>query len=158
MKSAIYLALLFTLCGNICAEPIPATLMGRWVVQRELPTRSITCWDAREAETLIGTELEYSAESFRWKDVIIKQPSATVKRVTAEEFWSYHSGRGQDSSQVTFAMLGIEAASTIQVEIAHPPAAIMRATIQIPGDWVLLKGPDIVVISMCGFYYEAERI
>src|SRR6266446_3114041 len=106
------------------AQAIPKELWGRWIVRRELPTTTISCWGASEARKLIGTELECSAELFRWKDVTTKHPSAEIKVVGAEQFHADNSGMGTNSSQVTFAQLGIRRKQATAVTIQHPEASL----------------------------------
>jgi hypothetical protein len=67
------------------AQTIPSELWGRWVIQRELPTSTISCWGETEAKAIIGTEIEYSADSFRWQDKIERHPTANVSVVTAKD-------------------------------------------------------------------------
>jgi hypothetical protein len=43
---------------------VPSELWGRWVIRRELPTTTITCWSETEARAIIGSEIEYSARLF----------------------------------------------------------------------------------------------
>ena len=140
------------------AQAIPKELWGRWIVRRELPTTTISCWGASEARKLIGTELEYSAELFRWKDVTTKHPSAEIKVVGAEQFHADNSGMGTNSSQVTFAQLGIRRKQATAVLIQHPEASIGGATTEIPGDNILVKDRDTIVFSACNVYFEAKRV
>jgi hypothetical protein len=146
--------------GAIGAEPhemIPRELWGIWTVRREIPTTTISCWDEDDARKLIGTEIEYSAEVFRWRDVITKDPAATVTTETSGQFHDENSGGGENDSQVTFEQLGIKAKSVTHVVVDHPPAAITRATVEIPGDDVLIKAKNKIVFSVCNAYFEADR-
>ncbi len=56
------------------AQDIPTVLQGKWIVSRIIPTRTITCWDQKQAEKLIGTEIDYTADSLRWKDLLASHP------------------------------------------------------------------------------------
>jgi hypothetical protein len=114
-------------------------------------------WDNTEARALIGTELEYSAEIFRWQKVVIGNPVAQVTTVTGEEFRDETSGRGRDSSQVDFRQLGMSQKQALQIVIRHSGADVFKATSGIPGDSVLLKSGDTIVFSVCGVYFEARR-
>jgi hypothetical protein len=127
-------------------------------VRRELPATTISCWGESEARKLIGTELEYSAEVFRWKDVLTKHPSAETKVVSAEQFHADNSGMGTNSSQVTFAQLGIRRKQATAVSIQHPETSIGGATTEIPGDNILVKDRDTIVFSVCNVYFEAKRV
>src|SRR5262249_27890669 len=114
-------------------------------------------WDKAKADSLLGTEIEYSAESFRWKDVVIDHPVAETKLITAKEFHDDNSGQGAKSSQVTFHRLGITAEQATQVSIEHPAADITGETIEIPGDSVLIKDQNTIIFSVCNVYFEARR-
>jgi len=126
-------------------------------VQRELPTRTISCWGEKEAKKLIGTELEYSSEFFRWNKVVTKNPAAEIATITALQFHDENSGRGATSSQVSFQQLGITKESVVQIVIRHPAASITRGTVEIPGDGVLVKDENTIVFSVCNVYFEAKR-
>jgi hypothetical protein len=139
------------------AQTIPKELFGRWTVLRELPATTISCWGEEEAKKLIGTEIEYSSESFRWNEVLTKNPMAEITTVTANQFHDENSGRGLNSSQVTFRQLGIKADKAMQVTIQHPGVSIPKATGEIPGDNVLIKDKNTIIFSVCNVYFEAKR-
>lgn len=155
MKQVLSLTLGLTVA--VYAEAIPQSLWGKWTVKRILPTTTISCWGKKEATSLVGTELEYSRQLFRWNKTTTGNPEAEATTITASQFRDEHSGGGANSSQVTFKQLGIQEARALQVVIHHPDAHITGATIEIPGDRVLLKGPDILVFSVCNVYLEAIR-
>jgi hypothetical protein len=135
----------------------PQHLRGRWVIKRELPTSTISCWDDKEAKQLIGTTIEYRTNSFRWKDKVVNHPAINVRVLTAKQFHDENSGSGANSSQVTFQQLGIRAPYVRQVELAHEAADITGATTETPGDRVLMKGRNTIVFSVCNVYFEAQR-
>jgi hypothetical protein len=137
---------------------IPQDIWGKWVVSREIPTTSISCWGDTEARALLGTEIEYSPELFRWKDVVTSHPIAETKMISAEQFHDDNSGSGSNSSQITFSQLGIKAKEAMQISIRHPPAEITGATIEIPGDKVLVKSKDTIIFAVCNVYFEARRV
>ena len=139
------------------AQSIPTALRGKWVVRRVLPTTTISCWGHKETNALIGTELEYSSQVFRWQKVVTKNPIAEASIITAEQFHDQNSGMGTNSSQVTFKQLGIEERKVTQVVVRHPPASIAEGTFAIPGDFLLIKGQNTIVFSVCGVYFEATR-
>ena len=139
-------------------ETIPKEIWGRWVVSREIPTTTISCWSETDAKKLIGTELEYSREVFRWKDLVTSHPVAETRMISAEQFHSENSGKGSNSSQITFDQLGIQANQAMQISIHHSPAEITGATIEIPGDDVLVKGKDTIIVVACNVYFEAKRV
>jgi hypothetical protein len=140
-------------------QTIPEQIWGKWVVSRELPTTTISCWDEAEAKrVLLGTEIEYSREVFRWKDIVTNHPVAEAKIVSAEHFHDDNSGKGSNSSQVTFRQLGIRASDAMQISIQHSPARITGGTAEIPGDDVLLKNKDTIIFAACNIYFEAKRV
>jgi hypothetical protein len=136
---------------------MPQILWGKWVITRDLPTKTISCWGENEAKALIGTELEYSLEVFRWHTTVTKNPVTETRTITAERFHDENSGMGKMSSQVTFQQLGIKAAEAVEIAIHHPPSNITGGTIGIPGDGVLVKDQDTIIISACNVYFEARR-
>src|SRR5258708_2701311 len=118
------------------AQTIPSELWGRWVIQREILTSTISCWGETEAQAIIGTEIEYSADSFRWKDKIERHPTTNVSVVSAKQFHDENSGQGANSSQISFGQLGIKAATAKQVTINHPgtTSGLPGEPSEIPGD------------------------
>jgi hypothetical protein len=140
------------------AQTIPEQIWGKWVISRKIPTKTISCWDEAEAKTLLGTQTEYSSEVFRWKDVVTAHPTAEAKMVSAEQFHDDNSGKGSNSSQITFRQLGITAKQVMLISIHHPPANITGGTIEIPGDQVLVKNKDTIIFAACNVYFEAKRV
>ncbi len=149
MKKMLYMmVMVLGLLGTTSAQTISKELWGKWIVRREVPTTTISCWGEEEAKTLIGTEIEYSAVLFRWQKVVKKDPIAETTTVGAEQFHDENSGKGTNSSQVTFRQLGIKADKVTQVVIQHPAASISGATVEIPGDGVLIKGKNTIIFSL----------
>lgn len=158
MWKKLYLMLLFLgFLTSTPAQTIPKEMLGRWIVSRELPATTISCWGEEEAKKLIGTDLEYSSQSFRWKEIVTKNSTAEVTTVTANQFHDENSGRGLNSSQVTFRQLGIKTDKATQVIIQHPAANIFGTTGEIPGDTVLIKNKNTIIFSVCNVYFEAKR-
>lgn len=150
---------LFLLAGAVVtAQNIPQELVGKWLIQRELPTRTISCWGEKEAKTIIGSEIEYKADSFGWKGIVVKHPTVEVHVVSAEQFERENSSPSVNGSQVSFRQLGINVPEAKQVTIEHPPAEITKATTEIPGDVLLLKNRNTIVFSVCNLYFEAKRL
>jgi hypothetical protein len=147
--------LLLGLAPMLHAQQIPQQLWGTWTITRILPTNNISCWGNKEAKAILGTHIEYSANLFRWKTHEVKNPKATVKTYTAEEFREEYSGSG--AYQVDFNQLGIRAPEVQQVSIEHPDANITGGTTEIPGDTVLIKNHTGIVISVCSVYFEARK-
>ena len=142
----------------LAAQNTPQELVGKWVIQRKLPTRTISCWGKKEAKAIIGTDIEYATDSFRWKNVVVKHPTVAVAVVSAEQFQRENSSPSVNGSQVSFRQLGIDAPEMKQVSINHAPAEITGSTTEIPGDVVLLKNPNAIVFSVCNVYFEAKRL
>ena len=158
MKRRLYLTIVFLILElGAPAQPIPRTLWGKWIVRHQLPTKTISCWGEKEAEMLIGTQLEYSSDVFRWHKTVTKNPATETITLTAKQFHDENSGGGTNSSQVTLQQLGIKGESVVQIVIRHPAASITGATVEIPGDSVLLKSQDTIVFSVCNVYFEATR-
>jgi hypothetical protein len=139
------------------AQKMPEDLLGKWIIQRELPTKTISCWGEEDGRAIIGSEIEYTPDSFRWKSTVVKRPTIEVRVVSAEQFEREHSSPSVNGSQVSFRQLGINAPDAKQVSISHQPAEITKTTTEIPGDEVLLKNNDTIVFSVCNLYFEATR-
>src|ERR1019366_2196121 len=144
--------------GHVAARDVPAELRGRWVITRELPATTISCWGTDQAKALIGTEIQYTVDSFRWKDKIVNHPKIEAAIVSAQQFHDENSGHGTNGSEVSFGQLGIRSPDPTQITLDHPPFEITRATTEIPGDAVLLKDKKIIVFSICNLYFEAKRL
>src|SRR5215469_11692330 len=71
---------------------MPEPIVGTWIVSREIPTRTISCWGKEDARKLIRTELQYSDKVFRWDKTTIENPVVEVRMVTAQEFHDENSG------------------------------------------------------------------
>jgi hypothetical protein len=52
------------LVGTTQAQFIPKELWGKWIVRREVPTTTLSCWSEHEAKTLIGTDAEFVFTTF----------------------------------------------------------------------------------------------
>lgn len=156
-KRLSILAAFVGLVVGATAQEIPSQLRGTWVVKRELPATTISCWGESDAKKLIGTEIEYAAYSFRWKAIVTDHPTVQSRVVSAEQFHEENSSPSANGSQVYFRQLGIAAPRVTEITLGHVPADITGATVEIPGDAVLIKDPDTIVFSVCGVYFEAHR-
>jgi hypothetical protein len=134
------------------AQPVPKDIWVHWIVTRQLPATTISCWGDRSAKILA-----YSAQSFRWKNIRTKNPTATTRTLTAQQFHDEKSGGGANSSQVTFAQLAIKTDQVLEIKISHPDASITGATSEIPGDTVLSRDKNTIISSVCNIYFEAKR-
>jgi hypothetical protein len=158
-KKLLYIVIgLICLVPSVSAQSVPSELRGTWVVRRELPTNMISCWGEEDVRKLLGTEIEYSAELFRWKKIAIKNPIAVASVITARQFHDEYSGQGSGSSDVTFKQVGIDAGQARRITIRHPAAAVTGSTIEIPGDDVLVKNENTIIFSVCNVFFEAKRV
>jgi hypothetical protein len=159
-KTLGLIVILATFAGCCVAQAIPSELWGVWVVRRELSTSRISCWGEAEARAILGTKIEYSADSFRWEDRVARHPTVKVVVVTAKQFHDENSGQSVNSSQVTFRQLGIKAATATQISINHPgtTSGLPTEPTEMPGDDVLIKDDHSIIFSMCNLYFEAERV
>ena len=157
MKLFIAIAIIFFLLATPSAQTIPEQLWGKWIVHRILPTTTIPCWDEVAAKNLLGTEIEYSKEIFRWRNIITRNPDAESTMISADLFREGNSGQGSNRSEVTFHQLGIEAQTVMRTKIHHAPGDVTGGTVEIPGDEVLVKDKDTIVFAACNVYFEANR-
>ena len=157
VKHLLSVTLFFSFAVTLVAQEIPKQLRGTWIVTRYIPTRTICCWDENQAKQLVGTEIVYTSDSFRWKDTVIHNPTAQIVILSAEQFHDENSGGGANDSQVDFGQLGIKTPRVTEITLAHEPADLTGGTTEIPGDVVLIKGSNTIVFSVCNVYFEAHR-
>lgn len=136
-----------------CADPLPGTLAGSWRITRILPTTNVACWDAEHARTLIGSTLVYRENAMRWRDGAVPLQDIYTRTVSAAQFQKENSG----DAPATFAQLGIRSPHVLEINLQHDDMDITGATTEVPGDSVLLAGPNRIVVSACGVYFEATR-
>lgn len=139
---------------DIGSEHVPFQLWGKWTVSKILRASTVSCWDQKQADAVVGTEIEYSANSFRWKDKVTKDPAAQIEMVADQKFTEDHSG---SSSFVNLKQLGFDADSATQITITHADAEITGATTEIPGDTVLIVDSTHIVFSLCNVYFLAVK-
>jgi hypothetical protein len=140
---------------SLPTSTVPARLQGAWRITRVLPTNNVSCWGDEEARKLVGSSLTYRSRSMRWKGGEVALQGVVVREVTAEEFREENSGSG---GAAEFSQLGIRAAALTEVDLQHEDADITGATTEVPGDSVLLAGPDRIVVSACRVFFEARRV
>jgi hypothetical protein len=157
VRQLFVIAVFTAISGNAVAPQIPSKVWGKWIVRRDLPASTISCWGESEVKKLIGTEIEYTADTFRWEKTTVARPIVKIEVVSAEQFSKENSGGGANDSQVDFRQLGITANQATQITLIHEPAEITGATTEIPGDRILIKGPNTIVFSVCNVYFEARR-
>jgi hypothetical protein len=146
------------MASGCVAQTIPSTIWGKWRIKRELPTRTISCWGEADAKKIIGTQIEYSDRLFRWNGFVTNNPTAEAKMVSADQFSNENSSPSSNGSQVSFQQLGIVAKQATEISIQHEPAKITGATVEIPGDSVLVKDSSTIIFSVCNLYFEAKRV
>ena len=137
---------------------IPQQLLGKWIIRKILPTDTIGCLDGTQAQKLVGTEIEYRADNFRWKTTNVRSSGSSTNMVGAQEFAQDNSGKG---SRVDFAQLGIVSSAVEQITIRHPDVKISELSqsdnAAVPGESVLVEGPNTIIVVVCNTYFEARR-
>jgi uncharacterized protein YecT (DUF1311 family) len=137
---------------------IPQELLGKWIIRKVLPTDTTGCLDSKQAQTLVGTEIEYRADSFHWKTTTVQSSGSSTNMVGAQQFAQDSSGSG---SHVDFNQLGIATSAVEQITIDHPDVKIaelsQNGSAAVPGENVLLAGPNTILLEICNTYFEARR-
>lgn len=146
--------------GCPAITPIPSELLGIWVIRRILDTRGLEDWTGDQAAHLIGTEIEYSANTLRWDTTTVDNLGATAAPVDAQKFARDNWGSG---GAVDFAQLGIKAGSVEGVDIIHRNFLVnygpgVKEEPVLAGDSVLMKDPNTLVFTVEGNWFEAERV
>jgi uncharacterized protein len=137
---------------------IPPELLGKWIIRKVIPTDTVTCLDSKQAQTLVGTEIEYRADGFRWKNTTVRSSGTSANMIGAQEFAQTNSG---SQSHVDFNQLGIAASAVKQITISHPGVTIAElspnGTSVMPGESVLVEAPNTIIFEICSTYFEAGR-
>jgi uncharacterized protein len=137
---------------------IPQELLGKWIVRKVVATDTVGCLDSKQAQALLGAEIEYRADSFRWKTTNVQSSGSSTNLIGAQEFAQGNSGSG---SHVDFNQLGIAASAVEQVTINHPDVKIAElsqsGSAAVPGESVLVEGPNTIIFDVCNTYFEARR-
>ena len=141
------------LSTTLAAESLPSRLQGTWRITHVLPTTNNACWGRTEAQPLLGSTLTYSDEALHWRGGSVPLEDIITRTVTDADFRKENGGE----QPASFAQLGIHAHSVLEVDLQHEDADITGATTEVPGDSVLLAGPNRIVVSACGVYFEATR-
>lgn len=142
------------LLGSTSAEILPGRLQGSWRITRVLPTTNTTCWNRNQAAALVGSTLAYRGDALRWRGGEVPLADVTTRMLSADKFSEENGGTGIPA---TFRQLGIQAASVLEVDLQHEDMDITGSTTEVPGDSVLLAGPNRIVVSACGVFFEATR-
>jgi hypothetical protein len=154
-RSIAVSALPFVLAVSVAAESLPSRLSGSWRITRVLPTTNTACWGHQEADALLGSTLTYREDTLRWRGGDVPLEDITTRRLSAAEF-SKENGSG-NGTPASFSQLGIRTPSVVEVDLQHEDMDITGATTEVPGDSVLLAGPNRIVVSACGVFFEATR-
>ena len=136
------------------AQSLPSQLAGSWKITRVLPTHNSACWDATQAQPLLGSTLYYSSTAMRWRGGEVPLQGITMRMLSGAQFKKENAG---DSGAADFVQLGIHSGSVLEVDMQHEDADITGATTEVPGDSVLIAGPNRIVVSACGVFFEARR-
>jgi hypothetical protein len=137
---------------------IPYKLWGTWTITREIPTRTITCWDDKQAKRLLGTKITYGPHAYQWNQISNNHISASVSLHDADSFWSAYSSPVSDGSQVDFGQLGISTPLIAHISLSGFTDKERSDDDAPPGSNVLLKSPRMIVIEVCSVYFEASKI
>jgi uncharacterized protein YecT (DUF1311 family) len=137
---------------------IPQELLGKWIVRKVVVTDTVGCLDSKQAQALLGAEIEYRADSFRWKTTNVQSSGSSTNLIGAQEFAQGNSGSG---SHLDFNQLGIAASAVEQVTINHPNVKLAElsqsGSAAVPGESVLVEGPNTIIFDVCNTYFEARR-
>ena len=136
------------------AQSLPSQLAGSWKITRVLPTHNTPCWDATQAQPMLGSSLYYGASAMRWRGGEVPLQGITMRMVSGAEFKKENSG---DNGAADFTQLGIHSGSVLEVDMQHEDADITGATTEVPGDSVLIAGQNRIIVSACGVFFEARR-
>jgi hypothetical protein len=140
------------------ASKVPQELLGKWSIRRVLPTNTVGCLDSTQAQKLVGTEIEYRTDSFRWKTTNVQSSGSSTNLVGSLEFARDNSGSG---SRIDFGQLGIASSAVEQITINHPDVKISELSqsddASVPGESVLVEGPNTIIVVICNTYFEARR-
>src|SRR5258708_8283423 len=102
------------------APKVPTEIWGTWKIVRTLPTRTISCWGDKEAKSIIGTEIEYTPTSFRWKRFTIRDPKVTERVVSPEQYPAENSGQGSNRPYLPLPHLRTPLPEPVLISL-HPP-------------------------------------
>jgi hypothetical protein len=133
---------------------LPRSLAGTWRITRILPTTNTGCWSRQQAQPLLGTTLTYRSDLLRWHGGQIQVTDVSLRDLTNQEFREENSGT---TTPANFAQLGIHAGKVTEVDMQHEDSDVLPASTAVPGDSVLLAGPNRIIVSACGVYFEATR-
>jgi len=137
------------------AETLPSQLQGSWRIAKLIPTTNQGCWDQARAQFLVGTTLTYSQKTMRWQGGDIPLTGIISRIINDNDLKSEFDG---DPKPADFSQLQIKDPLVQEINLQHEDADITGASTEVPGDSVLLAGPNRLIGSACGVYFEAQRI
>ena len=138
-------------------ERLPQQVAGTWRITRVLPAHSgSACWTEKEAQPLVGSLLDYSQHSMRWRGGTVPLRGITTRSVSSADL-ADEAPAAAGRPAVTLMDLGNQAKGVTEVNLQHDDMDITGATTEVPGDSVLVAGPGRIVVSACGVYMEARR-
>jgi hypothetical protein len=110
---------------------------------------------------LVGTKIEYQPTTLRWEKITVKVRGSVTKTIEAQQ-WAEDNDGHDEYSHANLRQLGIREPQVKQVTIdyADPyPGDTTRLTSELPGGGeILLKSRHQIVFSVCGLFYEADRL
>jgi hypothetical protein len=136
------------------AESMPAQLRGSWKITRILKTTNMGCWSTEQAQPLVGSTLAYDAKAMHWKGGDVPLLGITSRTVTDDDLRRDAPG---NPTPLSLAELEIRGPIVTEYDLQHEDADITGASTEVPGDSVLIAGPNRIVVSACGIYFEATR-
>ena len=142
--------LLLAFAAAASPQAMPASLLGRWRIERVLPTHNVACWDEARARTLLGTSLRFEPGRLRGaagETTVTETLSRTLSR-----------RKFQEEYKVDLPELTVRAETVTELDLQHEDADYTGATTEVPGDTVVLAGPGRIVVSACGVFYLAVRV
>ncbi len=149
-----FLRYLFSACLLLAVVParpqeMPRAITGSWRISRILPTHNSACWGNEQARPLVGTTLRYRQGAMHWKGGEVAIAEALTRTLSSSSYLTEY--------KVALTELGIRADTVTEIDLQHEDADVTGATTEVPGDTILLAGPNRILISACGVYFEALR-
>ena len=156
MAPALFILMLVAASASMAAQylgSLPHSLAGTWRISRMRPPPTPAGPPSRP-RPLLGTTITYRSDLLRWHggqievtDVSCAKPptKSSARKILAP------------ISPANFAQLGIHAKHVTEVDMQHDASDVLPASTAVPGDSVLLAGPNRIIVSACGVYFEATR-
>jgi TonB family protein len=137
---------------------VPEDLQGTWVVKRYIPLYTgVGCFGEEEINSLVGTVIEYKANSIHWNDRTLPVSRVESANLSAEQFVHSQEPTGSYGGVVTFRDFGIQADAVHKITIEHPEVDLGWGDTSFPGDNGLLKTPTTLLYTVCNVWFEVEK-